>query len=209
MSSIGTKLDANQVLKQAYDEVDNRLRVDAQVSATISTITLEDADGDQLDINADGSLNVNVQNETQVEISAADGDNIAISDGVNTLDVNADGTIDVKVVPDGTVNSIYAEVTSVASSTPTIVTSYIAGIAGRLKRIDVAGTNIAMYEVMINSVVEDKKYTYFGNSLNTEFVFGTEGLLLGIGDTVEVQVTHLRPSLGDFNARIHVLEGAS
>jgi hypothetical protein len=95
MSSVGTKLDSNQVIKQVYDEPANRLRVDAAVSATISNVQIEDSDGDKLDINPDGSLNVNIANPMAVEIDAADGDNIAISDGTDTLAVNPDGSINV------------------------------------------------------------------------------------------------------------------
>lgn len=206
MSSIGTKLDGNQVLKQAYDEPNNRLRVDAAVSASISDIVIEDPDGDILGINADGSIDVNVINSIQVEIDAADGDNIAISDGTDTLDVNPDGSLNVHTIFDGDISSSYNEVTSVASSVPTTLVTYTAGISGKLKLVDVAGTNIAMYELLLNATVIDKRYTYFGNSLNATFEFG-DGLSLSIADTLLVRVTHLRPMLGDFNGRIQVLEG--
>jgi hypothetical protein len=69
LSPLNTKLDASQVIRRAYDEPNNRLRVDAQVSATIGTV--------------------------DVVIDAASGDNIKISDGVNTLIVNPDGSINV------------------------------------------------------------------------------------------------------------------
>lgn len=98
MAGINTKLDANQVLKQAYDEPNQRLRVDAQVSATISDVQIKDADGDELNINPDGSLNVAlVGGSLAVEISAADGDNIAISDGTNIAVVNPDGSLNATV----------------------------------------------------------------------------------------------------------------
>ncbi len=96
MAGINTKLDADQVIKQAYDEPNQRLRVDAQVSATISDVRIEDSDGDELKVNPDGSLNVNIAGGAlQVEIDAADGDNIAISDGTNTVVVNPDGSLNV------------------------------------------------------------------------------------------------------------------
>lgn len=68
---LNTKLDANQVLIRSYDEVENALRVNAKVTATIGSV--------------------------DVIIDAASGDNIAISDGVDTLSVNSDGSINVIV----------------------------------------------------------------------------------------------------------------
>lgn len=62
-----TKLDANQVLTHSFDESQRRLRVDAAISV-------------------DGA---------EIEISAADGDSIIISDGVHNLVVNPDGSINV------------------------------------------------------------------------------------------------------------------
>jgi hypothetical protein len=101
MSSIGTKLDAGQVLKQAYDESNNRLRVDATVSASISDVSIVDANtGDPLTVNPDGSINTNITGNLQIEVSAADGDNIAISDGTNTATVNANGGLNVNVLND-------------------------------------------------------------------------------------------------------------
>jgi hypothetical protein len=79
LAPINSKLDADQVLRRAYDEPNNRLRVDAQVTATIGTIN--------------------------VVIDAASGDNIKISDGVDTLDINPDGSINVKTTINHTTSS--------------------------------------------------------------------------------------------------------
>lgn len=68
-----TLLDMPQVIKAIYDEPNNRIRVDA--GATF-----------------------NISGELEVAIDAASGDNIAISDGVNTLDVNPDQSINVHVL---------------------------------------------------------------------------------------------------------------
>lgn len=95
-----TNLDADQVLKQSFDEINDRLRVDASVTAVVAGVTLSAATsdiaikdrvtGNLLKINADGSIDSNVV------VSASGGDNIAISDGTNTLDINSDGSINVK-----------------------------------------------------------------------------------------------------------------
>jgi hypothetical protein len=72
-----TGLDADQVLRQSFDESEDRLRVDAQVTATIAVL--------------------------EVDISAADGDNIAISDGVKNVTISTEGAknaLDVKLAGD-------------------------------------------------------------------------------------------------------------
>lgn len=69
MADNQSKLDANQVLKASYDDVKQSLRVLAEVQATVGNM--------------------------DVEIDAADGDNIAISDGTNTAVVNPDGSLNV------------------------------------------------------------------------------------------------------------------
>jgi hypothetical protein len=87
-----TKLDANQVLKHSFDEAEDRLRVDATISATIGDVTIVDStSGDPLKVNADGSINVNVDN---IAIDAST-DSIAIGQGANRLTVNPDGSINV------------------------------------------------------------------------------------------------------------------
>jgi len=119
-STITTKLDADQVIKQAYDEPNKRFRVDATVTATLGDTILVDSDGDELDINPDGSLNANVT------IDAAGGDNIKISDGTNTLLVNPDGSINAGISgtinPSGLSTALKASrltITSVATQVPT------------------------------------------------------------------------------------------
>ena len=97
-----TDLDANQVLTQSFDEENDRLRVDATVTASISTLEISAEESDiaikdrlsdnLLKINNDGSIDANVI------LSASGGDNIAISDGTNTLQVNSDGSINTNVV---------------------------------------------------------------------------------------------------------------
>jgi hypothetical protein len=71
LSPLNTKLDMEQVIRRAYDEPQNRLRVDAQVSATIGTVN--------------------------VIIDAASGDNIAITSQTTgfSLEPNSDGSINV------------------------------------------------------------------------------------------------------------------
>lgn len=97
-----TQLSADQVLQQSFDETNDRLRVDASVTATIGDVKIDAEESDiaikdrvtdnLLAIENDGSINVNVN------ISASGGDNIAISDGTNTLAIEPDGSINVNGV---------------------------------------------------------------------------------------------------------------
>lgn len=108
-NNLGTKLDANQVIRQAYDETNKRLRVDAEVTASIGTIDVildptEDAVsiGDPtgtnfLQPNADGSLNVNI---TDIAIDQTT-DSVAIGDGTalfTSTVVGSDRALDVNPV---------------------------------------------------------------------------------------------------------------
>lgn len=92
MSQINTKLDAAQVIKQAYDEPNKRIRVDASVTASIGDVTIRDSDGDELNVNPDGTIDVNIVNPIDINIDAAGGDNIAISDGTNTMSITPEGS---------------------------------------------------------------------------------------------------------------------
>lgn len=213
-----TKLDANQVLKAAFDEANGRLRTDAVISGDIivSDINISHVDdsirlgdGTKLvtatTVGSNVGLDVNVLNDIEIEIDAADGDNIAISDGTNTLDINPDGSISVNVLNTATDNLdvIYDEVTSVGTSILTTINSHTAIVDQKLDSISVSGTNTAMYEVVLNASVIEKKRTYFGGNLNCEF--NLEGLDLSIGDIILVRVIHERPNVGDFNATIKVI----
>jgi len=203
-----SRLDAEQVLRAAWDENIRRLRTDATFSGTLS-VSLDASNdsvaiGDGVDllaINPDGSLNANITGTLAVEIDAADGDNIAIkdSDG-DELEINTDGSINVNsIVP---TSNTYNEVTSVASGILTTIHSYTALSNAYLLTVDVAGTNVAYYEVQLNASVIDKKYTYFGGQLNASFDFGAQSLIAS--DVVTVKVLHNRPTVGDFNAKIQI-----
>ena len=70
---MATKLDGNQVLKRSFDEANDRIRVDAEVTATLGTvevvisdtndsIKLGNGSGTYMGINSDGSTNNVTQN---------------------------------------------------------------------------------------------------------------------------------------------------
>lgn len=111
----------------------------------------------------------------------------------------------------GAAVNTYSEVSSVATSTPTTVVTYIApvGKTSYLQLAEVSGTNIAEYELKINGTTQAKKRTYFGGKLNVTFDFevqGARGLNLSVGDTITIVVTHSRSMTGDFEARIQSFE---
>ena len=176
-----TMLDANQVLRGAFDESTGRLRTDAE--ATI--------------VNAD----------IDVSLDATE-DNVAIADpGGDFLEINPDGSVNVTIVGGSeTLTSQYSEVLGIVSGITTLIGSYTAVSGDKLQKIEFSGTNIAEYELVIDGVTQDKKRTYFGNSLNGTFDFN-QGLVITAGQEIEVYVVHTRPDLGDFNVRIQILQG--
>ena len=152
-------------------------------------------------------LDVNLINATiEVAIDAAT-DSIRISDGTDTLAINPDGSINVDITTPGTEKNIYNEVTSVPQGVLTSVCSYTVplGKSAKLLRSEFSGTNIAKYSILLNGSTIDQKYTNFGAPLNERAEF-TEGLPLTTGDALIVKVLHNRPYLGNFNARILVIE---
>lgn len=183
-------LDASQCIQGAYDEAKGRLRVEGE--ATIVNGMLE------------------------VAINATD-DNIAIKDPStgNILHINNNGSINTNVtvtpVAQGDAISSYNEVTSVASGILTTILTYTVPIGKTfyLNRADISGTNISEYTIQLNSVVNNKKRTFYGN-LNENFDYtmgGNEnGFPIVTGTIVTITTMHNRPSLGDFNARLQGFE---
>lgn len=185
IAPLNTRLDADQVLTRSYDEANNRLRVDAQVTASIGTV--------------------------DVIIDASTGDNIAISDGVNVVAVQPDGSLNVNIVNNNSspgLDVLFNSSTAVISGLETTIASIIAPGSGmKVFRIDVGGDNIATFKVKVNGNIIGMKRTFFGNSLNESFLYEPleNGLKLVSGDNLTVTVTHTRPSNGNFEVSISSL----
>lgn len=126
-------LNGENIARKVYDPATEAIRttsiatfaggeVDINISDTTDSIKIGDGAGDYLAINPDGSINTNITGDVSIEISAADGDNIAISDGVNTLSVNPDGSINSNVSATDLdirdLNSSQDSVTAVIASLP-------------------------------------------------------------------------------------------
>lgn len=125
--------------------------------------------------------------------------NLSISDGTDLIKGIFPTTI--KAIPWGSIEPVYAEITSIASGVTSDVLSFNAVSNTRAVIIAASGSNIAIYTIKLNGTVIDKAYTNFGSSLSTQFDFST-GLSLTSGDVLKVQVLHNRPYLGDFNAKL-------
>jgi hypothetical protein len=108
ISPPGTNLDATQVIRRVYDEANNKIRVDAVVSAVIGTVdvilnsatdnvAIASPGGNFLLINPDGSINVNsVVDQASDSIRLGDGVNLITSTAVSSkhgLDVNIIGGV--------------------------------------------------------------------------------------------------------------------
>jgi len=123
------------------------------------------------------------------------------------------GEINVVTVPDDNIviTNTFNEVSAVVSSVLTTITTYTAPIGSDtfLQRVSAGGNNVATYQVDINGVTLDKRRTYFGAPLTTDFIFGgfsESGYTLAQGDVITVRVIHSRPVVGDFESRIQVLQ---
>lgn len=213
LSPLNTKLDANQVIKRIYDEDQNRIRVDAEVSATIGTVTvvIDAASGDNIKI-SDGTHDLDITSDNAAKVRIAHTtDSVKLGNGVDfitTTQISAKTALDVNVTnyqTSGQIQNTYNEINSVANNILTTLLTKTVTASGLLKKITVSGTNIAEYTVELNAVILSKKRTFYGNSLNETFLFD-EGIVLSPSDVIEIKVIHYKPSVADFNANILILE---
>jgi len=85
-----TLLDQNQILQRAFDEDNDRLRVDATVTATLGETKITDGSKDATITTSAGKngLDVNVINDLVLDIDQAT-DSIKIGDGTNLVTTSA------------------------------------------------------------------------------------------------------------------------
>lgn len=122
--------------------------------------------------------------------------------------ITATDPIPITTVP-GAYNqvSMYAEVLAVPSSMLTTIQTYIVpmGQTFYFERCNVSGENIARYTLKVGATTIDSAYTWFAEGLSYTFNFAsqmTTGYPITGGSTFSISVLHLRPMVGDFNARI-------
>jgi len=220
--------DANQVLRSVFEVEKNCLRVCVVEGTTggaggFEVIITHINDSIRLGNGTDFftstyigpkiGLDVAVINEVNIEDLDASKDNVAISDGTDTLEINTDGSINVQntINTNSTGLKKYAEVSSVASGVETTIVGHTALAARRtfLQKISASGDNIAKYKVKVDGTTVDFKRTNFGSNLNADFFFDGEfnvGLEVGAGSTITVTVLHNRGGVSDFNGKIQYLE---
>lgn len=200
-----SRLDGNQCLQHAFDDAQGCFRVcvidgtsgpgggiEVVIDHTEDSIRLGDGSSFLTSTADSGKNALDVNVILPVGIKDSGGDELAI---------NADGSLNVSLSGGKVATATYNEVTSVASSSVTNITSFVPGSTVTLTKVMASGTNIAYYEVLVNGTVRAKKYTYFGGNLSIDFDFGS-GVSVSSGQTILVRVEHIRPSTGDFNATI-------
>lgn len=128
---MSTKLDFQQVIQNVYDEATNRLRTDSatvldggdlkvQMSHTEDSVRLGDGTSflTSTTIGPKIGLDVNILNTLNVEIDAADGDNIAIHDNEgDELEIETDGSINVNLQSFFSTTPTIANISAITSGT--------------------------------------------------------------------------------------------
>jgi hypothetical protein len=158
--------------------------------------------GNPYPVTFDGTISI-----SQVEVIGANGNivepNVDGSINVNIVSTPVAGNTVKNVYNEA--NSVVSGATTllVQYTVPLSATSSV------LERISVSGENIAKYTVFWNTTQIDTRRTFYGSSLSEYFEFTTgssEGFTLAPGDTIKVYLLHNRPYVGDFEGRIQVLE---
>lgn len=159
-----------QVLKGCfYDVYSGKFLPKTEINLDALEVNIKDLNGDQLNINPDGSINVNVVRTDQV------------------------------------LKSYFNEIDGIVTGVTEELISYTATADVYLQKIEFSGTNIAQFELVIDSSTVDKKRTFFNGNLENLFNFN-EGLNVASGSVIKVYVVHDRPEPGSFNARMQILE---
>lgn len=208
-----TQLDADQVLKQSFDENNDRLRVDASVTAVVAGVTLDAATsdiaiadrltGDLLKVNPDGSIDANVV------VSASGGDNIAISDGTHTLDINSDGSINVKATDLDIRNLTFATDKVDVSGSSVSVTATdldIRNLTFATDKVDVSGSNVnvAASDLDIRNLSALQDNVAISNG-TTSLAINLDGSVNVAGVATETTLSSVETSVQSIDAKLPTL----
>lgn len=197
-----SQLSSQNVLRDVHDTATQSLRTTAtavippgqfEVSIDHTDDSIRLGDGTILftgtTVGAKTGLDVNILNP------------IKLTDGTDSLSINSDGSLNVNIVSSGAnFQNIFNEVTNIASGVTSTVINHVSSVNTYLQQVMVSGVNPGMYELLVNSVVLAKQYTYY-TSLNTNFNF-SRGLLINNGDVIQLKATHNQPNLGSFNGNL-------
>lgn len=139
----------------------------------------------------------------QSPIGGLDGLNVNIQSGV---------PIPVYIVPSPPsapqqITAQYNQVTNVAASILTTLFTYTVPplFTFNIIRAEIGGSNIALYNILVNGVTIGTRRTWYGEGLNEIFDFSAvpqTGVLLNSGDILTITVEHFQPYNGDFEATV-------
>lgn len=199
-----SRLDAQQVLKHAFDDVTGRLRTDATLSGdvVIGDIEISQTDdsiriGDGTNLvtaTVDGGktgLDVNVINDITLDIDAASGDNIAISDGTDTLAINADGSLNAQITNEVDVRNLTfaTDKVDVSGSSVTVSATDLdtRDLTFATDKVDVSGSsvNVSATDLDIRNLSNLTDNVAIGNGANIAQVNSNSELLVKDTDLVD------------------------
>jgi hypothetical protein len=162
-----------------YDE-NNPLPISFDGTVQVGDVSIVEG-GNTLKVNADGSINVDVNGQTgggsSQDIIIEYGEVTSVSSGVTTNVINY-------TVPIG---GIYT-----------------------LQRVLFSGENTGKYQLIINSSVVATSRTYFGGSLDGIINLSgatNEGYIVNGGDVIQLTVLHNRPYTADFECTLELIQG--
>lgn len=158
---------------------DNPLPAMFEGSISIGSVEVKGTNGNFVEPNTNGSLNVVVIPSTDTSVNVVRN----IFGSVPNVVANLTTTIVTYVVPTGK--------------------------AAILQKSVASGENIGVFTLAINGLTQSILRTHFSSGYNVTFDFLTgqdNGLVLADGDTVTVTILHNRPFTGNFDARIQVFE---
>jgi hypothetical protein len=100
---------------------------------------------------------------------------------------------------------VFNSIQSVSSGIETDIVTYTVpvGKTALLAMSEGSGTNMASFTAYVNNVAVSKQRTYY---TFFNYTMGFSSLYLVAGDVVTIKVIHNRPTSGDFDANIMVME---
>lgn len=121
------------------------------------------------------------------------------------------GGTGVVLQPNGTVESIFSEIFAVAQGVTSTILTYTvpSGQDNYLLQIDVSGTNIATYDVLVDGVQFARTRTYYSGPFTGVIHLGSsliDAPKLLTAQVLTVTVTNIPTDPGDYEARLQYIE---
>lgn len=133
--------------------------------------------------------------------------------------VNQDGSINVNISASAEEDTdvprnFFGSVTGVPANIETQIVQYTVpeGKRAILLRSEYSGEQIGLYKVYIDNIQQAARRTHHGIGLTGQFEFTdmiSSGIIIPGNSIVKITVVHNRPGLGQFDARIQVIEQIS